>query len=121
MLSDNKPVKLPIKDFLIRKLAVKMMLSEDTITNIVNFQAKDINRATNLHSTIEISGFGRLIFSRATAERSIKLLSGKLLLLKEKLEAEPNKESKTYTKLLDRYNKMNHVINDLKIKIGNDD
>lgn len=121
MLNDKNPTKLPLKDFLVRKLAVKMMLSEDTITSIVNFQAKDINRATEKHNIIEISGFGRLIFSKLSAERNLKSLENKILIVKEKLDYDTDKESKQYKKLLDRYNNMIIIRDDLKIKIGNDD
>lgn len=65
--TNNKPVSLSVKDFLIRRLAPKMMLSEKTIEAVVHHQFQEANQALSKHKSLEISGFGKFIFNEKKA------------------------------------------------------
>ena len=54
-----------MKDYLIRRLAVKLMTSEKTIETVINHQFQSANEALLNNKTIEISGFGKFIFNVA--------------------------------------------------------
>ena len=65
----DKPTSMSVKDFLIRRLAVKMMISEKTIEAVVNHQFQEAIQATGKHKSLEISGFGKFFFNEGRAKR----------------------------------------------------
>lgn len=79
-LFTDKPVSLSVKDYLIRKLAVKMMVSEKVIDAVVGHQFRGANEALSRHKSLEISGFGKFFFNDGKARKRMeKLLSQKAL------------------------------------------
>lgn len=70
-LFTDKPTSMSVKDFLIRKLAVKMMLSEKTIEAVVNHQFQEANKALTKHKSLEISGFGKFFFNEGKAAKQM--------------------------------------------------
>lgn len=77
---ENRPVTISIKNFLVRKLAVDMMvIPEKTIEAIINHQFSSALNAVNTKNSIEISGMGRFVFSTRRAELFLK----KLMIYKE--------------------------------------
>lgn len=75
-------MSLSVKDYLIRKLAVKLMVSEKVIDAVVNHQFSSANEALASNKTVEISGFGKFIFNQKKAEKKM----AKYLAIKEALE-----------------------------------
>lgn len=74
----DKPLYLSVKDYLIRKMAVKMMVPEKTIEAVVNHQFKSANEALRVNESVELSGFGKMYFNRKKAyKRMAKLISKK--------------------------------------------
>lgn len=71
LFTDNKPMSLPVKDWIIRKLAVKMMTSEKTIETVVNHQFQEANKALVKHKSLEISGFGKFFFNEGKAAKQM--------------------------------------------------
>ena len=72
----EKPISLSVKDWLIRKLAPKLLVSEKTLEAVVNHQFQSANEALANHESIEISGFGKFFFNhKKAAKRMIKLES----------------------------------------------
>ena len=67
----DKPTSMSVKDFLIRRLAVKMMISEKTIEAVVNHQFQEAIQATGKHKSLEISGFGKFFFNEGRAKRQM--------------------------------------------------
>ena len=67
----DKPTSMSVKDFLIRKLAVKMMISEKTIEAVVNHQFQEANKALTKHKSLEISGFGKFFFNEGKAAKQM--------------------------------------------------
>lgn len=68
----DKPISLPIKDFLIRKMSVKLNISETIIDAIVSHQFKNANEALKSNNTIEFSGLGKFIFNEKKALKRLK-------------------------------------------------
>jgi nucleoid DNA-binding protein len=64
-------MSLPVKDWIIRKLAVKMMTSEKTIETVVNHQFQEANKALVKHKSLEISGFGKFFFNEGKAAKQM--------------------------------------------------
>ena len=67
----DKPISLSMKDYLIRRLAVKLMTSEKTIEAVINHQFQSANEALLNNKTIEISGFGKFIFNDKKAVKKM--------------------------------------------------
>jgi hypothetical protein len=65
---------MPLKDFLVRVLAVKLRLSEKTIEAVVNHQFQSANEAMKTNDSIEISGFGKFSFNTKKAEKRLAFL-----------------------------------------------
>jgi len=68
----DKPISLSMKDWLIRRLAVKMMISEKTLEAVINHQFQSANEALLNNKTIEISGFGKFIFNDKKAVKKME-------------------------------------------------
>lgn len=71
-LTDDKPISLSVKDWIIRKMAVKLMMNEKTIEAVVNHQFQGANDALLRNNSLEISGFGRFVFNE---KKAIKILA----------------------------------------------
>lgn len=72
----EKPVSMPVKDFIIRQMAVKMMMSEKTLDAVVMHQFWSANEAMQTNYSVEISGFGKFYFNHKKAlKRMEKMIS----------------------------------------------
>jgi nucleoid DNA-binding protein len=71
LFTDNKPMSLSVKDWIIRKLAPKMLLSEKTIEAVVNHQFQEANQALRKNKSLEISGFGKFFFNEGRAKKQM--------------------------------------------------
>jgi hypothetical protein len=85
----DKPISMSVKDYLIRTLAVKIMVSEKVIEAIVNHQFQSANEAMDFNNSIEISGFGKFYFNEKKAKRKIDSLNNKKNIM-EAFLADPN-------------------------------
>jgi nucleoid DNA-binding protein len=74
----DKPISLSVKNYLIRKLAVKMMVSESVIDAVVTHQFHSALEALSTHDSLELSGFGKFYFNKKKALKKMeKMLSQK--------------------------------------------
>ena len=71
---------MSVKDWIIRKMAVKMRTSEKVLETIINHQFQSANEALTRNKSLEISGFGKLFFNEKKAQKMMeKFLSQKAL------------------------------------------
>lgn len=76
----ERPKSLTIKDFLIRKMSVRMLIPEFTLDAIVSHQFQSANQAMLNAKSVELSGFGKFVFNDKKAIKKMeKLLSQKAL------------------------------------------
>ena len=79
-LFTDKPISLSVKEYLIRKMAVKMRISEKVLETVINHQFQSANAAMSQNKSIEISGFGKFFFNEKKAHKTMeKFLSQKAL------------------------------------------
>ncbi len=110
-----KPNNQPIKEFLIKKLAINRILpnkviSERDIDAVITHQFDRAHNATNLYNSIEISGFGKFYFAQNKANKEMtKLLTVKELLETKLLSPLTEKEERK-TQL-----KLNTVLTNIKV------
>lgn len=98
----DKPLSLSVKDYLIRKMAVKMMIPEKTIDAVISQQFSSANEALSTNKSVEIAGFGKFYFNNGKAKKKLdKMLHLKELFEKMLLEENitPKKKQNTETKL----------------------
>jgi len=115
----DKPISLSMKDYLIRRLAVKLMTSEKTIETVINHQFQSANEALLNNKTIEISGFGKFIFNDKKALKKMskyKDIQRAYLRHLENPDISENKRRVTELKL----QSITEAINALKPKITNE-
>jgi len=76
----ERPKSLTIKDFLIRKMSVRMLIPEFTLDAIVSHQFQSATQAMLNTKSVEISGFGKFVFNDKKAVKKMeKLISQKAL------------------------------------------
>lgn len=63
---------MPLKEFLIKKLSLSLMIPEYVIKEVVAFQATETLKATNDRNSIEWTGFGKIIFNEKKAVKKLE-------------------------------------------------
>lgn len=80
----DKPISMSVKDYIIRKMAVKLMVHEKVIEAVVNNQFTGAAEAMKNNDEVEISGFGKLLFNKKKAQKKMdKFLSQKEVFAKK--------------------------------------
>jgi subtilase family serine protease len=85
----DKPISLSDKDFLIRKLSVKLMMSEQTINTIITHQIDSLYNAMKTNDIVELAGWGKFHFNTKKAQKRIIELQAIIESLTKQLE-KPN-------------------------------
>jgi hypothetical protein len=80
---------MSMKDYLVRVLAVKMMMAEKTIETVINHQFQSSSEAMLNNGSVEISGFGKFYFNKKKAQNKLEAL----VFIKGKLEDELKKDT----------------------------
>ena len=72
----NKPPSMSIKEFLIKKIAINKvwdkMISEKTVDAVISHQFESASKATSIHNSVEISGFGKFTFNQKRANKQME-------------------------------------------------
>jgi len=100
----DKPQSMSVRDYLVRTLAVKLMIPEKTIDAIVVNQFHEANAALQGNDTIEISGFGKLIFNQKKAQKKMEKLLSKDRVFREIIANPETSETKRQSAI----NKLNN-------------
>lgn len=64
-------MSMSVKDYLIRRMSVRLNIPAKTIEAVVNHQMEEINKAIQADNifSVEMSGFGRFIFNHKKAQK----------------------------------------------------
>lgn len=112
----EKPKSLSVKDFLIRKMSVKMMMSEKVLDAVVSHQFSSANAAMKDNDSLEISGFGKFFFNVKKAQKLMDKFESQKALFSSKLE-DPNLSEKKRASLELKLQIALDNIKDLKPKL----
>lgn len=82
----DKPRSMPVKDYLIRILSVRMNIPAATIEKIVDFQMQEAHDAIKDNNSIEFSGFGKFLFNKKKAQKKLDKNESKATWYKAALE-----------------------------------
>ena len=58
---------MSVKEFIIKRMSISMVISEKVIDQVVQHQFDSANDALNTNDTVEISGFGKFFFNTKKA------------------------------------------------------
>lgn len=64
-----------MKEWITKKMAIKMVVSEKVIDSVVTHQFDSANDALNVHKSVEISGFGKFYFNEKKAIKTMEKYS----------------------------------------------
>lgn len=116
---DNRPRSMSMKDYLIRVMAVKMMMSEKTIESVINHQFQSVAAAMKDNNSVELSGFGKFYFNN---KKALKRLS-QLMAKKEAIERTLNDDTISEAKRQRANTMLTNTISDIEFltsKTNND-
>jgi nucleoid DNA-binding protein len=116
----DKPISMSVKDYLVRTLAVKMMISEKIIETVINHQFQSANEAMDTNNSIEISGFGKFYFNEKKAKKRLEDLTRKKNLMLEFIASAETSEQKKRSSQV-TLEKTEALINLLKTKTKYED
>lgn len=68
----EKPRSLSVKDFLIRKMSIKMLVPEFTLDAVISHQFQAAQQAMMTTKSVEISGFGKFLFNQKKAQKKME-------------------------------------------------
>jgi hypothetical protein len=63
----DKPISMTVKEWIIKKMAINMVIPEKVIDAVVTHQFDSANDAVNTNYSVEISGFGKFLFNKKKA------------------------------------------------------
>ncbi len=69
--SIQKPKNLSHHDYLVRKVAVRVMKGEEIVAKVISHSFKEAHAALKVHSEVEISGFGKFYISQVKLKNRI--------------------------------------------------
>ena len=78
----NKPNTMSVKEYIIKRMSISLVVSEKIIDNVIQHQFDSANDALNTNDTVEISGFGKFFFNTKKANTHYN----KLLQMKQAYE-----------------------------------
>ena len=107
----KKPQSMSVKEWIIKKMAISMVVSEKIIDSVVVHQFDSANDALNLHDSIEISGFGKFYFNQKRAQAQYD----KFVRIKQSYENLLADDSLSDKKKHSTEQKLASILNDIKI------
>ena len=63
----EKPISMSVKEWIIKRMSINMVISEKTLDAVVTHQFDSANDALNINKSVEISGFGKFYFNQKKA------------------------------------------------------
>lgn len=106
-----KPKNLGVKDYLIRKMSVKLNLNESILEKIINHQFQSANIAMKNNKSIELAGFGKFLFNNKKAivrhNRNVNKKEALLLII--------NDETQSFRKRDFAKNKLIDVLKEIEV------
>ena len=109
----NKPKSMSHKEYLVRALSIKLAMSEKIVEAVVNHQFQSANEAMDVNHSLELSGFGRIVFNNKKAIKKLAALEAKL----ERTQNQLNNNNADVKKLQDAIEVLEKQIRLLKPKI----
>lgn len=106
----DKPLSMPLKEYLINALSVRSNTPVNVIEAVVNHQFEEANKALKNNKSVEISGFGKFIYKIPAATKRLTKEHFKAKYFTNLLnKAETEQKKQSYT------NKLNNTLKEIEI------
>lgn len=112
----EKPNSMTLKEWLVKKIAIDIMVSERVINNVIIHQFESATKAFQKHNSVEFSGFGKFLFNIKKANKKLEERE-KIKTSYESLLSSPDLEESKRKNLETRLASINKEINILKEKL----
>ena len=106
----DKPFSMPVKEYLVKVMSIKMNVPSATIDAIITHQFEEANKALLSNNSVEIAGFGKFLFKQKKAINKLEKAFSKKQMFENKL-----KEELSETRILSLTNKLNQTIKDIEV------
>jgi hypothetical protein len=106
----DKPFSMPVKEYLVKVMSIKMNIPSATIDAIITHQFEEANKALLSNNSVEIAGFGKFLFKQKKAIKKLEKAFSKKQMFESKL-----KEELSETRILSLTNKLNQTIKDIEV------
>ncbi len=107
----DKPISMPVKDYLVKTMSIRMNIPSATIDAIITHQFEEANKALLTNNSVELAGFGKFLFKLKKAYKKLEWYHQK----KEFFQAKLNEEGVTEAKKISWGNKLNNTIKDIEV------
>ena len=107
----NKPNTMSVKEFIIKRMSISLVVSEKIIDNVIQHQFDSANDALKTTDTVERSGFGKFFFNTKKANTHYN----KLLAMKQAYENTLADTSITEKRRHSTEQRMITVLSDIKM------
>jgi nucleoid DNA-binding protein len=107
----DKPISMPVKEYLVKVMSIKMNIPSATIDAIITHQFEEANKAMLSNNSVEIAGFGKFLFKEKKATKKLEKAYSK----KELFELRLTEEGISEAKSLSNTNKLNQTIKDIEV------
>ena len=106
----DKPFSMPVKEYLVKMMSIKMNIPSATIDAIITHQFEEANKALLSNNSVEIAGFGKFLFKQKKAIKKLEKAFSKKQMFENKL-----KEELSETRILSLTNKLNQTMKDIEV------
>jgi nucleoid DNA-binding protein len=118
---NDKPESMTVKEWLIKRQAVRTGTNIDVLRKVVNFQFEEALKALDCrvsnNNSVEISGFGKFVFSTYKANKKLIKYESVLALYMLRIQ-DPSLTPVVRRNLEMRIETTGQVIKELKTKLG---
>lgn len=116
MNPEEKPLSMPLRDWLIKQIAISKNLPSQVVEAIISHEFDIANQATGKYKSIEISGFGRFTFSEFKADYHLRRYASTIEHLNKHLQ-NPDLTDKQREKIMEKIESTTKTQNDLKNRL----
>jgi len=109
----DKPISMPVKDYLVKIMSIRMNIPSATIDAIITHQFEEANKALLTNNSVELAGFGKFLFKLKKANKKLEWYYQK----KDFFQAKFNEEGITEAKKISWGNKLNNTIKEIEALI----
>jgi len=106
----DKPFSMPVKEYLVKVMSIKMNVPSATIDAIITHQFEEANKALFSNNSVEIAGFGKFLFKEKKAIKKLEKAFSKKQMFENKL-----KEEESEARKISLTNKLNQTLKDIEV------
>ena len=107
----NKPNTMSVKEFIIKRMALSLVTSEKVIDQVIVHQFSEANAAMSNNESLELSGFGKLLFNKKKAYKKMEKFMSQKALFEAMIQNPDTSEQRRHAAKL----KLNTVLNNIDV------